>query len=91
MSKFICLYRAYLLPSIQPGNGSFKVLSTMLGLSIITGSFPFVSSTTISPIALVNAYVFGHPYFCALLHQGESESKTGFMHFQVSIYNYVNK
>lgn len=69
LARFCPLLTNYLFPSIQPGNGSDKVLSIVVGRMMITGSCPFVSSTTISPIALLNEYVFAHPYFCALFHQ----------------------
>ena len=44
----------YLLPSIQPGNGSLQVLSMTLGLMVTTGISPRMELMTISPMALVN-------------------------------------
>ena len=68
----------YLTPSAQPGKGSFNVLVTMLGRMITTDKFPFSCSTSISPIALVNTYVFGHPYNFALISYTQQHSYVKF-------------
>jgi hypothetical protein len=56
----------HLIPSIHPGNGSFKILVMILGRMITTGRSPRRCPRIISPIALVNTYVFGHPNSLAL-------------------------
>jgi hypothetical protein len=69
-SQILKIFDGYLwdlVPSIQPGKGSAKVLSIMVGRRMTTGRFPLQFSISISPIALVNAYVFGHPNILALL------------------------
>jgi hypothetical protein len=57
----------YLTPSDQPGNGSLNVLVTIAGRTIATDKFSFNCPKSISPIAFVNTYVFGHPYNFALI------------------------
>jgi hypothetical protein len=56
----------HLIPSIHPGNGSFRRLVMMLGRTMTTGRSPLRCPSTISPIALVKTYVFGHPNCLAL-------------------------
>ena len=64
---------SYLLPCIQPGNGSLSELSTILGLTITTGRSSFILSTTISPNALVKRYTFCQPNLFALEINDENQ------------------
>ena len=47
----------YLVPSIHPGNGSSKVLVTILGRTMTTGRSSLTEPSNISPIALVNTCI----------------------------------
>jgi hypothetical protein len=44
-----------------------NVLVTIAGRTIATDKFSFNCPKSISPIAFVNTYVFGHPYNFALI------------------------
>jgi hypothetical protein len=51
---FVFLLVTYLIPSIHPGNGSFRTLVMMLGRTMTTGRSPRRCPSSISPMALVN-------------------------------------